>query len=366
MSVSWARPAKGSWSTPRNPRGLDDPRGGAAAVAANLAALDARRKQLFANVGGTTTKSKWRAAGDSFEAFCGRVGVEPLVDNALPHNLVFAWLDDKCDDAENAASVKHWISQLYSHYVHDNESPPYSKTDDGPFYARAKAALGVEYGVSTKRPPGVNAAMLRRVHDTLQPESDPKLRAFWVHVVAAYHWLLRPNEHLGPNCILRVKDVRIFREAAASTRVAQLSIFASKGLRRTHAASSEFEVTYTRETDGPLDLIPMLERYIHDFDLAKTPDAPLFPDLNTNGSLRSGYMSMDSFNVQLRSLLARAGLSTAPSARGLRSGRRTDLRNSGTPSDVVRQLGRWKSEPMSYRYHRTDPRCAARIPRNNA
>jgi hypothetical protein len=29
------------------------------------------------------------------------------------------------------------------------------------------------------------------------------------------------------------------------------------------------------------------------------------------------------------------------------------LRNCGTPADVVCQLGRWKSEPTSFRYQRT-------------
>lgn len=348
------------------PSTFADPCGGAAAVTANAAALDARRAFLFDNAASAGSKDKWRAAGNSYEAFCERVGLPPLEDGVIPRRMAFAWLDDKCDEADNAQSVGHWVSQLYAHYSKRGEAPAYDKARDGPFFRAARAALGKEYGTKVKQPPAVLAQRLRRVHDALQPERNPRLRALWVHIVAAYHWMLRPNEHVGGDCILRVKDVTIFRDAATGVRLARLHVQASKGLRRVHAAPGEYEVTFTRETEGPLDLIPMLERYIRDYGLAATPDAPLFPDLNRDGSLGTGYMSMDSFNSRLRELFAAAGLSTLPSARGLRSGRRTDLRNSGTPDDVVCQLGRWKSLSASWRYNRTDARIGARIPPANA
>ena len=114
------------------------------------------------------------------------------------------------------------------------------------------------------------------------------------------------------------------------------------------------------------DLIPMLNRYIRDYDLAARPYAPLFPDINPDGSLGVGYMSMTSFNMRLRRLLSLAGVTEKLSARSLRIGRRSDLRNSNTPPDVVCQIGRHKSEPTSFGYHRTDPRVTCQIPSNNA
>jgi integrase len=366
MSVKGMFSTGGSWAAPPARTRLQDPRSGPAAVASNLSVLGARRAELFRNAASAQSTGKWRAASESYEAFCARVGVPPLVLNELQRPIVMNWLDDKCDHADNATSVKHWISHLYSSYVQTHDAPSYNKGTDGPYFARVKAALAREYGTKSSRPLAITAAMLRRVYDALKPEDDPELRALWVHIVAAYHWLLRPNEHLGGDCVFRVRDVRILREAASSTRVAKLTIHASKGLRRRMAKRGEFEVTFTRDTEGPLNLIPLLERYIRDYGLAKTPDAPLFPSLKADGSLGTGYMSMDSFNSKLRALFARAGMPTLPSARGLRSGRRSDLANSGTPDDVVCQLGRWKSVPTSWRYMHTDARIVARVPRNNA
>lgn len=352
--VGAAAPVRAGAQRARLPRlHADTTLDGEAAIAATMAAVTARCRLLFLRAPAAATLKHWASAQRSFEAFCTRLAVPPLPGGTLHHDLVMAWLEDKCDDAENATSVEHWISHLYRSYETMNDTPAYSKTADGPFFARAKLALAKEYGVRVKRPLAITAAILRQIYERLRPDRDPRWRNFWVHLLAAYHWLLRPNEHLGADCVLRARDVTFSREGATRARVANLRVHASKGLRIVGAAAGEFEMTFTRETTGPLDLFSVLGPYLEQHNFASRPDDPLFPDLHDDGSPATGYMSMDSFNAKLRALLARAGLSTEYSARGLRSGRRSDLRNCGTPADVVCQLGRWKSEPTSFRYQRT-------------
>ena len=354
LRVGVAAPARAGVQRARLPRlHADTVRSGEEAIAATMAAVTARCRLLLLRAPAPTTLKHWASAQRSFESFCTRLAVPPLPGGKLHHDLVMAWLDDKCDDAENATSVEHWISHLYRSYETMNDTPAYSKTADGPFFARAKLALAKEYGVRVKRPLAITAAILRQIYERLRPDRDPRWRNFWVHLLAAYHWLLRPNEHLGADRVLRARDVSFTREGATRARVANLRVYASKGLRIVGAAAGEYEMTFTRETTGPLDLFSVLGPYMSEHNFASRPDDPLLPDLRDDGSLAPGYMSMDSFNAKLRLLLSRAGLSTEYSARGLRSGRRSDLRNCGTPADVVCQLGRWKSEPTSFRYQRT-------------
>ena len=331
------------------------------AIAATMEAITARCRDLLMKAPSTTTRNHWASAHRSFSEFCARVRVPTLHRGKLDHYVVMAWLEDKCDNADNATSVDQWTSQLYRYFECMEGAPAYNKVDDATFFERARAALAKEYGVKVKRPLAITAAVLRRIHEALRPDLNPKWRNFWVHVLAAYHWLLRPNEHLGDVCDLTAKDVTFSLEGAARARIAHLRVNASKGLRRQGAAKGEYEMTYTRETAGPLDLIAPLTAYIAEHGFAARPDAPFFPALNADGSLASGYMSMDAFNARLRTMLRAAGLATEFSARGLRSGRRSDLRNCNTPADVVCQLGRWKSEPTSFRYQRTAAMVALQI-----
>jgi hypothetical protein len=326
--------------------------GARAAEAVGRATIAARSREIQLNAFVPSTKSKRANAYASFKRFCDFMRVKPLTNGALDRDTVACWLDDKCDFNENATSALQWKSQVYRYCETELGAAAFDKNVDGPYFATIYAGLAKEYGTTVTRPNVITASVLRWVFDKCRPDRDPKWKNFWVHILAAYHFLLRPNEHVGDACILRAKDVTVKAEGAARTKVATLRIYASKGLRRIGARSDQFEETFTVATDGgPLDFIPALDRYTRENSFAA--DDPLFPDINADGSLRHGsYMSMDAFNSKLRELFRKAGVTKDFTARGLRGGRRSDLRNCNTPADIVNQLGRWRSESSSYRYMR--------------
>lgn len=218
------------------------------------------------------------------------------------------------------------------------------------------------YGVHASTPPAIAAEILYKIYDRLQPspDGDRFTWCIWVHTLAAYHWLLRPNEHTGPTSGILVRDARILTLEGTGAKVARVDLYYTKGLLR--VGSTECESTRTVEMPGsPLDLVSTLEVYMRRFNLERFPDQLLFPAVTPAGALLERPMTMDEYNAALRGMLAAAGLPTHFSSRGLRSGRRSDLRNAGTPLDVVCQLGRWKSEKSSERYQRSDDTIASEI-----
>jgi hypothetical protein len=172
-------------------------------------------------------------------------------------------------------------------------------------------------------------------------------------LLLGYHWLLRPIEHLGDRAHIRVCDVNFFTLAGNGVRGVGASLVDTKGLQRMHSFSTE-QVRSRAMPGSPLCPVQALRDYFDCYQLGSRPQQLLFPAIGAGGSLLSTPMSHDDFNARLRRLLTAAGVPAPYSARSLRSGRRSDLRNAGTPTDVVCQLGRWKSESASFRYQRAD------------
>jgi hypothetical protein len=344
------RAPRGKRATRARPAPGLSPIAAGVATAANLARLRAFVADLGRFGLEQSTLDKYAGAHKSYLAYCLNMGFDA---EPLNRDVVAGWLHDKSDYNDNATSVGQWLAQLYGHRRYAEGAPPFGASE-GEFFAPVIKGLHALFGQTTLTASAITAELLMRVWTVLRPDPSRDLAqwAFWVHLLAAYHWLLRPNEHAGETAGILVRDVSITTLAGTGRAVARVDLYGTKGLLRVGGVC---ETTRTAEMPGsPLDLVSTLRRYVAVYNLTAHPDQLLFPDLGPTGGLLAQPMTMDGFNARLRSFFAAADITQTYSSRGLRSGRRSDLRNAGTPVDIVCQLGRWKSESASQRYMRAD------------
>lgn len=302
-----------------------------------------------------TLKSS-RSTWDAYAVMCAFIGVPELPINRL---ALLHMVDNKCDDNDNATSAAQWVSHVYSFARYSWGSPIFSD-EDSLHWNDIYPGLWKEYGRNKNSPPALGAKDLLKIYDITKPDPRKNLAEWinWTHILLAYHGTMRPNEHLGPECGATVSCFSLLDSGEG----AEWRFTETKGTRMVHSSSGE--KTYFRSVEGPLDVVAPLVRYIELFRLSEVPDHPLFPSVTAAGQLTNTYMSGNEFNTMIRNFTARAGITTDYTARCLRSGHRTDLRNSGVPPDIVNLLGRWKSESASLMYQRTTEAIVRWLPRS--
>jgi integrase len=258
-------------------------------------------------------------------------------------------------------SVPQWLCHVNKHALLERGAPPLS-TDDELFYEPIVSGLTGILGGTHAVPPPITAEKLMAVWRAVQPNRarDPETWAFWTHVLLAYHWLLRPGEHCGPAAGVRCGDVAFFALAGSGLEGVRCHLGVTKGELRGHSFLGEL-VRAPAMPGSPLCPVQALREYAAVYGLDARPGQLLFPALGRGGALLSTPMSLDDFNARLAALFSAARVAGTFSARGLRAGRRSDLRNAGTPIDIVCQSGRWKSESASYRYQRADDTIVAAV-----
>ena len=293
---------------------------------------------------------------NSYTAACFFLGVPELPINRL---ALLYMVDTKCDNNDNATSAHQWVGHVYAYARFAKGAPPFSD-DDSLHWHDVYPGLYKEYGKHTHSPPALGAKDLLKIYDATQPDPRKDLAAWinWAHILFAYHCTMRPNEHLGPECGATVNCLSFLEFGEG----AEWRFVETKGTRMAHA--SDGEKTYVRAVEGPLDVVAPLRQYIELFRLSEVPNHPLFPSVTAAGQLTDKYMSGDEFNAMIRKLTTGSGITADFTARCLRSGHRTDLRNSGVPPDIVNLLGRWKSQSASDMYQRTTEAIVRWLPKS--
>ena len=349
-------------AVPRSARAPPRSLAGGVNALTGKAALEAAVHALIEHAVGPSTQKKYGAAFDSFEYFCGAHGVPALPIDPI---VVAAWLYDKCDLVDNAVSSRQWRAHLYGFAHYNRGQPRYdAKGPDAAFYKGVEQALGNLYGRTSIAPPAMTADVLLAIRAAVQPDptKDVGVWTAWLHLLFGYHLMLRPNEHTGAESLLTAGNVTFGEDPITHVRFVHLTIRTAKGLRRVQDSEGT-EMAITRELPGdPLDLYGPLKTYFAMYGLGGRPSQPLFPVTTAKHELTQTYTTAEHLNAILRDFLKRAGISTPYTIRALRSGRRTDLRNGGTPADVVNQLGRWKSEKSSLMYQRANDSIVNRMP----
>lgn len=324
------------------------------AFAATLAILVRREQELkdlrLTDKTARINKGTW----DAYAADCARFGCAPY---PIVRPVALYTIDVKCDNADNATSAHQWVSQMYSHARYALSAPPFSK-DDSLYWNDVYPGLYKEYGRHTQSPPALGAEHLIKIYDAAKPDPRVNLEEWvnWTHIKFAYHATMRPNEHTGPDCGAFAGCLSFL----PGDEGARWDFLETKGTRMRHA--SDGERTFIRAVTGPLDVVADLRTHLDLFRLHEVPTHPLFPAMTGRGELTDKFMSGEQFNKMLRGFTARAGITTDFTARCLRSGHRTDLRNSGVPADIVNLLGRWKSESASLMYQRTNSAIVRWLP----
>ena len=287
----------------------------------------------------------YRGTFQAYANWCNFFDVPSLPINRL---VLLRMIDVKCDDNDNATSAHMWVSQTYS-YARFAFGAPLLTTDDALFWHDIYPGLYKEYGKHKFSPPALGAKELLKIYDTTQPDprKDLPLWINWLHILFAYHATMRPNEHTGKDCEAVVRNVHFLD----NNEGLRYHFPATKGTRMAHL--SDGENTYVRSVIGPLDVVNGLRQYFAIFRLEEKPEHSLFPSITAAGHLTHEHMSNNEFNTILRNLSIKSGITMEFTARCLRAGHRTDLRNSGVPPDIVNLLGRWKSESSSAMYQRT-------------
>ena len=204
-----------------------------------------------------TTARKYAGAFESYAYFCH---AHDVPSDVLDRVIVAAWLYDKCDLADNAISVQQWRTQLYAHAHYTLGAPKFDALADGPYFKGVDNALRNLYGCTSTSPPALTARILLSAYEAVRPDPFKGLRTWvlWVHLLFAYHLMLRPNEHTGAESELVAGNVTFGTSPTTKVRFVSLRITASKGLRKQQAVGSATEMAITREIKGPLDLYSTL------------------------------------------------------------------------------------------------------------
>ena len=317
---------------------------GAAAIAKAITGLSA----------GPGTRKKYTGEFGRYHAFCVE---QSLNFAAMKNENVLAYIDARCAQVGNSVSAGQWRSQLWMHAEVVHGCRAYGPADE-PFWRRAYKGLATKYGCDSVTPPALTRAKMLRVYEALEPDikRDPYEYNDWLHLLASYHFLWRPNEHTGAggrHCVagnIRVKKTPKGNRAIVYTfkrgttkgeRLRGVVGPSRKALRSATLADSGREATLTREMPGsPLCLIAALAPMWQLRSLGEHPERLLFP--STRGDrFHVTPMTAKEWNQRMKAMMNKAGV-TGYTARAARSGRRADLGAEGVIEETKDAVGRWR------------------------
>ena len=238
----------------------------------------------------------------------------------------------------------------------------------------AQAAAIKEFGCTSVAPPEAGADKLRRIADAGKPGPEGCLLKYqsWVAILTAHALCLRPNMFSTKQCMTRVKHIT-FIPAGTVTPEGEYpqggvtwTIPAGEHKSGRRSGNREDVNVTVQANGGKLCAVTALKEFMAFSGLINNPhaaDEAVFARLQRTkgGAYMRVWRGGPILAYQMNAGIAAIGASTLLASerftsRGMRTGRRNDLRLQGVPAEVAISAGLWGSEKAAASYLRSRPR----------
>lgn len=327
------------------------------------AALNARVYERMSRVLMPDSRAVYGKELKRYEEWAAKQPVAPF---PLRWEKVADYLHARCAGLKvpNTATWPAWQSQILRGAVLLHGQP----TASDEFKARlhdAQTAARAEFGHVSVAPPEAGSEKLTTMWERLRPDPTKDLLEWSVMVcsIIAYALTLRPGEVAeGPKREKKVTsklEHLTFLEVSDERKHGALTLIipVDKSDRRNKTRSDT--TLYVPGCGGPMCPVALMKQYlaVHGLELPLHGAQPIFAEMDPSGRrcVPVQTMAQLSFNKALKVLCVRAGVPRHTS-RAHRAGHRNDLVEGGSPTPVVKALGRWGSERAAQSYARDRPR----------
>lgn len=288
-----------------------------------------------------------------YKGHCKMLRVEPFPINI---NALLLHVEQKCAENGAATTARNWASGIVAHArrnrLGDLSAADRQRLSDG------LARLEKKFGVYNEDTPALAwqqlaaAARGTRVGESAAegggaPPLGLRLRTTLTQAALAQACGLRPGEHTGSKCVIKVADVEFLPRSDDLPRGAlKLTLTNRKAAKATGADKGIGKPVWAEPPCDELDFVAQLNDYVERNGLREWPSEPLFASMDKfgnrkllGGALRgpgATQIAAPEYNANLKELLARAGI-TDCTARSTRAGFASDLAAKGVNPLVIQR-----------------------------